>query len=622
MVNDNEEKFLKKEINKYMNGIQIPENLEGIIMEDINKVKKDEKKKMSKKTKIIAGVASFVVVAGVVSAVAFKDVILKDNSIPKGEETTTQTPMAIPEDENKVTLGDLNINIEDKDLYTVGFGDMAFIQNGEVYYGYNYTYSSESTDKTVKFKKVEGITDAVAIKSYPLATDPSETIFVITEEGTLYRIDKNDNGVKAEKIWGDYKVAQIISAEGEQNHEYVFVLKDNRKVKIKEQYFDENGEWSEEEIITVEELGIYDNVNITGNKGNKLDSKNLYKEGFEKSAFIINKNVYVSKPETLTTSDGDLGDTIINVKKVNNLSNVKQIIGYSLGTDPSTTFFAINESGEVYTINNSNNSIRVEYMKDYKVDEIVKAEEVGYNQSEHSPVFSFELKLKDGSTAIVYNLKFRSLNSGSIVSKDFVGTWESSEEDMTELKIYEDGTFLMDHYTVSSEIKGTYTVSDTNIEFTNEDGGKWTGEMLAQNGIDHLVINASLEGKEIKLWYKTQRELTGTYNYKSEGKNYYHNANIIVTNQTGSSIDFQLSAVHGTDIEHVNIGEVSGTAKKIEADTYQFEETIDGKIYKITFEFVAHKAFEYITITESYPDNINPYAGHNVYFEGDYDKIS
>lgn len=620
MINEKDEKFLKEEINKYMSNIKIPENLEGIIMEDINKAKNEQKKKMSKTKKILAGAASFVVIAGAVSAIAFKDVLFNKNGV--STETpmsgvSNELPMAKQEDESKIALGDLNINIEDKDLYTIGFGDMAFIQNGEVYYGYIYTYSTQGIDKTVKFKKVEGITDAVAIKSYALATDPSKTIFVITEEGTLYKID---NEGKAQKIWEDYKVAQIISAEGEQNHKYVFALKDNRKVEINEQHFDENGNWLGESSITEKELGIYDNVNITGNKGNKLGSKNLYKEGFEKSAFIINGNVYLVKPDNVITSNGDIADAIVTVEKVNYLSNIKQISGYSLGTDPSTTFFAINESGTVYEFYNSNECAQTDYIKDYKVEEIVKVEEIGCDIN-GMPVFSFELKLKDGSKAIVYTSKFRSLNSDSIVLKDFIGTWESSEEDSTEIKIYENGIFVMDHYNVSSEVKGTYKISNTNIEFTNENGEKWTGEMLVENGLDNLVINVRLEGKEIKLWYKTQRELNGTYKYKSESQNYYHDANIIVTNQTNSSINFQLSAVHGADVDHVNIGEVSGIAKKIGTDTYQFEETIDGKTYKITFEFVAHKAFEYITITESYPDNINPYAGHNVYFEGDYDKV-
>ena len=70
------------------------------------------------------------------------------------------------------------------------------------------------------------------------------------------------------------------------------------------------------------------------------------------------------------------------------------------------------------------------------------------------------------------------------------------------------------------------------------------------------------------------------------------------------------------DIDHVNIGNVSGTANKIDNNSYEFEEEIDGQTSKITFKFNENK----VTITEDYPDDINPYGGHNVYFAGDYTK--
>ncbi len=120
----------------------------------------------------------------------------------------------------------------------------------------------------------------------------------------------------------------------------------------------------------------------------------------------------------------------------------------------------------------------------------------------------------------------------------------------------------------------------------------------------------------------TQKSLTGTYSNKSETNDYYHDAKIIVTNQTNSSIEFSLTAVHGSDVDHVNFGEVSGIAKKTGEDTYQFEETVDGITAKITFKFGEHQHLEHVTVTESYQDDINPYAGHNVHFAGDYEKIS
>jgi len=114
----------------------------------------------------------------------------------------------------------------------------------------------------------------------------------------------------------------------------------------------------------------------------------------------------------------------------------------------------------------------------------------------------------------------------------------------------------------------------------------------------------------------THITLTGTYINKSENENSYHSASIEITNQTDTTIDFKLEAIHGMDIDHVNIGNVSGTANKIDNNIYEFEETIDGQTSKITFEFNNNK----VTITENYPNSINPYAGHNVYFAGEYNK--
>ena len=106
----------------------------------------------------------------------------------------------------------------------------------------------------------------------------------------------------------------------------------------------------------------------------------------------------------------------------------------------------------------------------------------------------------------------------------------------------------------------------------------------------------------------------GTYHNDSENEYSYHSAILIVKNQTNSSIDFELSAVHGANKDNVNVGEVKGTAKKIGDNLYQFKE--EDNI--ITFKFDIFKSYSRAEITENYPDNFNPYAGHNVYFSGIY----
>lgn len=130
----------------------------------------------------------------------------------------------------------------------------------------------------------------------------------------------------------------------------------------------------------------------------------------------------------------------------------------------------------------------------------------------------------------------------------------------------------------------------------------------------------------------TQKSNIGKYTDKSEYNGYYREAILEITNQTNSSIDFNLSASAGTDVNHVSTGDVIGKANKIEIPqdyiipestqyAYQFVDNIEGKTYKITFIYTAHKKFEYVNIIEDYPDNFNPYAGHGVYFKGEYEKI-
>lgn len=382
MINEEEENKIKEEVKKYINNIEIPNNLEGIVMEDINKVKKKEKRKMSKKAKILAGVASFIVVAGVVSAV-----VLKDNNIVAEDGNSIQTPKAIKEDESKITLGDYNINIEDKDLYAVGFDDIAFIENGEVYYGYKNLLSEDSTDVGINIKKIEGIKDAISIGAYNLSTDVTKTFYIITESGILYSLSHGKD-CEAVRAFKDYEIKSIISAQGEGNQEFIFILKDNEKIKI--------NTYMEEKDDTVEKLGVYSNVNIIGNKGNVQKGTNLYDCGFESASFLINGNAYFCKPNRNSS-----GEITLTVNKIKNLSNIKNVKGLSIGNDPTMTYFAVKENGEVYDYCNAEELNRTEIMKNYNVENIISSIDNGYDEN-GMDVYEIKIKLKDGSTVSVY----------------------------------------------------------------------------------------------------------------------------------------------------------------------------------------------------------------------------
>ena len=130
----------------------------------------------------------------------------------------------------------------------------------------------------------------------------------------------------------------------------------------------------------------------------------------------------------------------------------------------------------------------------------------------------------------------------------------------------------------------------------------------------------------------TSISANGKYEFKSQTDNYYHESSIVITNQNDTSIDFSINAAHGKNVDSVNIGELSGKATKIDIPqdcivsnstqyAYQFVENKDGNTYKITIVYTAHKVFQYVTVKEDYSNGINPYAGHNVYFTGEYEKV-
>ncbi len=118
---------------------------------------------------------------------------------------------------------------------------------------------------------------------------------------------------------------------------------------------------------------------------------------------------------------------------------------------------------------------------------------------------------------------------------------------------------------------------------------------------------------------KTDLNVNGKYEYKEEYTGVYHYSQIQISNQNDTSITFSMNAIHGKDVDHVNTGEVSGIAKKTDINKYVFEETIEGETYKITFTFDAHRMFQFIYVEESF--DVSPYAGMNVHFSGEYEKI-
>ena len=151
------------------------------------------------------------------------------------------------------------------------------------------------------------------------------------------------------------------------------------------------------------------------------------------------------------------------------------------------------------------------------------------------------------------------------------------------------------------------------------------GEYQIKSGVEESNSNVKADDEE-----KSDLDINGTYEDHSETADYYHRSDLVVKNSTKDSIEFELNTAHGRDVDHVNIGDLTGKATKIDVPesmvipestqyAYEFKEETDGKTNKIIFVYTAHKESEYINIEEEYATENNPYAGNNVWFKGEYE---
>lgn len=129
--------------------------------------------------------------------------------------------------------------------------------------------------------------------------------------------------------------------------------------------------------------------------------------------------------------------------------------------------------------------------------------------------------------------------------------------------------------------------------------------------------------------------LNGTYERPDESERTI--GKLIITNTNTDSFYFEIDATryNGRTVESsiangtVSMGGVSGTAKKVSDDTYEFIPNDDDELmesfegdYKIIFTLNDNKS---IKIEEIYNENIHeqgPYSGWNVWFNGVYKLVT
>ena len=119
-------------------------------------------------------------------------------------------------------------------------------------------------------------------------------------------------------------------------------------------------------------------TNNTVDNGIQLSNPDLYVKGFQSIVFVENGKAYLTsinfKDESQTS-----GKTDVQIKEITQIQgNVVKVRGYSIYTDPTTTYFTITEEGKVYETNYYGDTIQSEYFKDYNVSDITSAKcEVG-----------------------------------------------------------------------------------------------------------------------------------------------------------------------------------------------------------------------------------------------------
>ncbi len=237
-----------------------------------------------------------------------------------------------------------------------------------------------------------------------------------------------------------------------------------------------------------------------------------------------------------------------------------------------------------------------------------------------------------GNSELLYVYKF----DDNVIEFKYHTPWSTNDvtgiAPKTSSDIY---TYVNGNYKIELMLNSMGENSIKVTEYQNNEMSSWKNlwrdaDDISNNKNQNIAIadNSSANKSD-----NNKLNVNGSYKNESQTDNYYHRSNIVITNQTDTSINFSINAAYGNDVDHVNVGEVSGIANKIDIPTdyvipeseqiaYQYTENIDGNVNKITLICTAHRQFQYIEVTEEYPSGMNPYAGNKVFFSGEYDKIN
>lgn len=89
----------------------------------------------------------------------------------------------------------------------------------------------------------------------------------------------------------------------------------------------------------------------------------------------------------------------------------------------------------------------------------------------------------------------------NIAISTFEGIWETNPED-TQIAINSNNRFIMDHYTKSSEVSGTWTCENDKIELKCDNGKTYSGQLLVQKDEKSLVLKINIDGKDTVFYWR------------------------------------------------------------------------------------------------------------------------
>ena len=111
---------------------------------------------------------------------------------------------------------DLILNIDDE-------GNELKLLEGDAYIKDGYLYYSGSDEEEPR--KIEGVSNIKSLNIYNIGTGVNRVPFVVTEDGTVYELNKDEKLVVYEEL-SDYKVDRIISCIGETDAVFTLLLLD------------------------------------------------------------------------------------------------------------------------------------------------------------------------------------------------------------------------------------------------------------------------------------------------------------------------------------------------------------------------------------------------------------